>query len=61
MNYIVVLCISLLVTGCGFVPTEVFEVETVSGEIIRLRCPIIPEHKSELTYLYEQECVVVVR
>ena len=48
----------LILTACDYVPTEVFEIKTVDGNIIKSACPVVDAGRSELTYLTDGHCVV---
>lgn len=48
-----------LLAGCGeYIPRTVFEIETVSGEIIKLACPVIENGRSTFTYFIVDYCTI---
>lgn len=52
----------LFVSGCTdmeYIPQKVYEIETTSGEIIKLSCPAIEQGRSSLTYLIDSQCNVI--
>ena len=49
----------LFLAGCDYVPHVVHKIKTEEGKIIKLSCPEIDRGRSELTYVYEKQCVIV--
>jgi len=49
----------LCLTGCDYVPHKTYEIQTKSGEIIKLSCPTLDIARSSFTYLYDKECYLV--
>lgn len=52
------LCVLLFVSGCDYVPRQVFEIETKDGQTIKLACPVIDPGRSTFTYLIDGYCTV---
>jgi len=49
----------LCVSGCDYVPHKTYEMQTKSGETIKLSCPTLDQARSSLTYLYDKECYLI--
>lgn len=59
MNYIKVLALALLLAGCSeYVPRETFSIQTTTGQIIRLTCPVVDSRRSVFTYYVDGHCVI---
>jgi len=50
------LFIIVVVTGCDYVPYSTYEIKTVDGEIIKIRCSIVDPNRSKYTYIIEGDC-----
>lgn len=49
----------LLLAGCDYIPQEVFEIETTTGKVIKLQCPVVDQGRSTFTYLIDHECKLI--
>ena len=41
------------------IPMKTYQIETVDGQILNLHCPTLNLEKSAITYIYENQCVLV--
>jgi hypothetical protein len=58
--WIVAVALLLTLTGCEkHIPSKVYAIETVDGEVINLYCPTVERGRSRLTYTIDQSCVLV--
>lgn len=47
----------LLCVGCGeYIPSKVYKIKTVDGEILNLYCPAVDRERSVFTYTISHEC-----
>jgi hypothetical protein len=46
---------ALLCVGCDYVPISTYEVETKTGEVITLACPVVYAGRSKLTYFTDAD------
>lgn len=53
------LTVMLCVYGCDYVPHKTYELQTKTGETIKLSCPTLDQARSSLMYLYDKECYIV--
>lgn len=56
--YLSFIATCLTMTGCEYKERKVYEIETVSGEILKLACPEIEPGRSGLTYIVDGDCVL---
>lgn len=47
------------ISGCDYIPHEQFEIETKSGDVITISCPVIDSKRSRITYFIDGECIIV--
>tara|TARA_R110000850_G_scaffold262936_1_gene391658 strand:+ start:283 stop:474 length:192 start_codon:yes stop_codon:yes gene_type:complete len=55
---LIVLLSVLLVSACDYEPRQIFEIKTVSGDVIKLACPVVDAERGELTYIIDGDCVI---
>ena len=53
------LTVLLVVSGCDYVPSTVYEIQTVDGKVLRLLCPTVDRDRSKLSYIIDGECVAI--
>lgn len=53
------LSVGLCVSGCDYVPHKTYEIQTKTGETLKLSCPTLDMNRSTFTYLYDKECYLV--
>ena len=46
---------ALLVSGCDYVPSTVYELETKDGKTLKLLCPTVERDRSKLTYWVDDD------
>ena len=59
MNKIILIASVLFLASCDHVPSQVFKVKTVDGTVIKFLCPVIDRDRNALTFVYDNECVIV--
>lgn len=56
---LLLLAVVLCASGCEYLPHKTYELQTKSGETIRLSCPLLDMSRSVFTYVYHKECYLV--
>jgi len=50
---------ALMLSGCDYVPRNVYEIETKDGNTLKLLCPTVDRDRNKLTYTVEGQCVAI--
>jgi hypothetical protein len=56
---LILLAVVLCASGCEYRPHKTYELQTKSGETIRLSCPLLDVSRNMVTYVYHRECYIV--
>jgi len=59
MKYLLIIIAVTLLQGCDYISHEVYEIVTKDGKILKLSCPTIDRTRSNLTFIYDGDCVLV--
>ena len=59
MKLIVTVLSVFLLSACERIPLKTFEIETKSGETIKLSCPVVESGRSKLTYIIDRKCIII--